>query len=107
MLGVSTVLLALVAAAPQPIQPLLRTTTDKSIDAFGSCFRAAQDRAARAWAYMPSGHGGTFTNSGATPSGGTYWLSVNRSAHRGEIRLFGEEGARPSDSLIEAVDQCR
>jgi hypothetical protein len=106
-LGVSTVLLALVATAPQPIQPLLRTSTGKSVDAFGSCFTAAQEKASRAWAYMPSEQGGMFTNSGAAGSTATYWLSVNSSAHRGEIRLFGDEGARPSNSLIEAVDQCR
>ena len=107
LLGVSTMLLGLVAAAPQPNQPPLHTTTVRSIDAFGRCFAASQDKAARPWAYMPIGRGGTFTNSGAKGFGGTYWLTVNSSDHRGEIRLFGEEGARPPESLIEAVNQCR
>ena len=107
MLGVSTMLFGLAAAAPQPHQPLHRATTQKTFDAFGSCFTGAQEKARRAWAFMPTGDGGTFTNSGASHSGGTYWLSVHGSADAGEIRLFGEAGARLPQSLIEAVDQCR
>lgn len=107
LLGVSIVLLALVAAVPQSNRPLVQTATSRSVDAFGSCFAAAQDKAAHAWAYLPIGQGGTFTNSGARGSGATYWLRVSKSGDRGEIRLFGEEGARSSESLIEAVDQCR
>lgn len=107
LLGVLTMLLGVVAVAPQPNKPLLRTTTDKSIGTFGSCFTAAQEKAKQAWAFMPVGRGGTFTNSGAKGPGETYWLTVNNSAYRGEIRLIGEEGARASESLIEAVDQCR
>jgi hypothetical protein len=79
----------------------------RPVAVFGSCFAAAQDKSAQAWAYMPMGEGGTFTNSGANGSAGTYWLTVRVSAPRAEIRLFGEDGARPSKSLIEAVDQCR
>ena len=107
LLGVSTVILGLVAAAVQPVQPLLRTTTAKSTGEFESCFTAAQERASRPWAFMPSYRGGTFTNSGANGAGGTYWLTLQRSLHRAEIRLYADEAARPAKAISEAVDQCR
>ena len=107
LLGVSTVLLGLVTAALQPIQPLLQTSTIKSASAFGNCLTAVQEEASLAWAFMPSDRGGTFTNSGSQKPGATYWLTLHSSEDRGEIRLFGEEGARPSESLIAAVNQCR
>lgn len=107
LLGVSTLLFALVAAVPQFGQPLLQVTTSKSVDAFGACFAAAQDLAGHAWAYMPIGRGGTFTDAGAMGSAGSYWLKVDRSDHRGKIRLFGDGGRPASRSLIEAVDRCR
>jgi hypothetical protein len=106
LLGVSTLLLALAASAPQPVQPLLRTTTAKSLHAFGACFAEAQEKAAKAWAFMPTPSGGTFTNSGAVGSDAPYWLQVQAGAARGEIRLFGEGGARPPTALIEAVNRC-
>jgi hypothetical protein len=107
LLGVSTVLFALVAAVPQFGQPLLQVTTSKSVDAFGACFAATQGLAGHAWAYMPIGQGGTFTDAGAMGSAGSYWLKVDGSDHRGKIRLFGDGGRLASRSLIEAVDQCR
>lgn len=107
LLGVSTVILGLVAAAPQPIQPLLRTTTTKTTSAFAGCFRASQEKASQPWAFMPSDHGGTFTNSGANGPEGTYWLNLQRSLHGAEIRLYADVGARPAKAISEGVDQCR
>jgi hypothetical protein len=107
LLGVSILLFTALAPAPQRVQPLLHTTTDKSLDAFADCFTKAADLRAQAWAFMPKGRGGTFTNSGAGGWAPTYWLQVNTADRGGEIRLFGGEGAQPSASLIEAVKRCR
>ena len=106
LLGLSTLLLVLVASAPQPVGPLFRATTTKSVDQFGGCFARAQEKAAKAWAFMPSSSGGTFTNSGAKGSDAPYWLQVQVGAKRGEIRLFGGGGAEPPAALIEAVNKC-
>ena len=106
MIGVSTLVLVLVASAPQPGQPLLRTTTAKSVAAFGACFATAQEKADKTWAFMPSPSGGTFTNSGATGSDVPYWLQVQAETPRGEIRLFSDGRAQPPAALIEAVNQC-
>ena len=107
MLVVSPLLLALVASAPQPGQPLLRAEMTKSLDAFGACFTRVQEKAARAWAFMPSGKGGTFTNSGASESDASYWLQIRTTGPSGEIRLVGTDGAQPPAALIEAVNRCR
>lgn len=106
MTGVSTLLLVLVTSAPQLAQPLLRTMTAKPLDAFGACFAGAQDKSAKAWAFMPSPSGGTFTNSGASGSEAPYWLQVQAGSQRGEIRLFSEVGAKAPAALIEAVNRC-
>ena len=106
MFGLSTLLLVLVASAPQPVGPLFRTTTTKSFDEFGGCFARAQEKAAKAWAFMPSPSGGTFTNSGASASDAPYWLEVRVGPKEGHIRLFGDKGAQPAAALIEAVNQC-
>lgn len=107
LLGVSILLFAALAPAPQRIQPLLRTTTGKSLDAFGACFTKAEEQRAQAWAFMPKGRGGTFTNSGASAPAAPYWLQVDTAFRRGEIRLFGDDGVKPPTSLIEAVNRCR
>jgi hypothetical protein len=106
LLGVSTLSLVLVASAPQPVPPPFSTTTARSVDAFGACFARAQENAGKAWAFMPTASGGTFTNSGAGASEAPYWLQVHAGTTRGEIRLFGDRGAVPPAALIEAVNQC-
>ena len=107
LLGVSFLLFAALAPAPQRVQPLFRATTDKSLDAFGACFTRVEEQRAQAWAFMPKERGGTFTNSGANGSGAPYWLQVDTAFRRAKIRLFGDEDPRPPTLLIEAVNRCR
>jgi|GraSoiStandDraft_16_1057320.scaffolds.fasta_scaffold5123948_2 hypothetical protein len=78
--------------------------TDKSVEQFAGCFVGAQDRARRAWAYVPRGDGGTFTNSGARDARGLYFLAVlDRGAMR-EIRLEGPGQVDPT--VARAINQC-
>jgi hypothetical protein len=106
LLGLSTLLLVLAASAPQTDAPQFSTTTARSVAAFGACFANAQEKAGKAWAFMPSASGGTFTNSGAVRSTGAYWLEVHAGTTRGEVRLFGGRGVSPPAPLIEAVKRC-
>lgn len=107
LLGVSSLLFVLIASAAPAPQPLLRTTTMKSADAFASCFAGTQDKAAKAWAFLPRESGGTFTNVGASGTAAPYWVQVKTGIHGGNVRLFSDGGADASSSLIRAVEQCR
>lgn len=105
MLGVIPVLLVLAAQAAEP-QALLSTTTGKSLDSFGTCFTKAQDHAGRAWAFMPTSDGGTFTDSGASGAA-AYWLHVGTLQGRGEITLVGGGSAGAPKPVMAAVKRCR
>ena len=107
LIGVSTLLLAIAVSAQPASQPLLRTTTAKSLDAFAACFTRAQNQHEQPWAFMPVGRGGTFTNSGASGSGAAYWLQVRTSGAREHIRLFADRANDRPASVVEAVEQCR
>ena len=104
MLSVSTLLLAVLASHPDPDATVLRASTSKSLNDFGSCFTRAQNLAARPWAFMPAADGGTFTNSGASPMAAVYWLRISESKSLNRIRLFAGTG---SAELVEAVNRCR
>jgi len=105
LLGVISVLLVLAAQTAES-QSLLTTTTAKSLDSFGTCFTEAQDHAGRAWAFMPTSEGGTFTDSGASGAA-PYWLHVSTSDRRGEIRLIGGGSAGAPKLVMAAIKQCR
>lgn len=105
MLGVISVLLVPAVQAAEP-QTLLRTTTSKSLDSFGTCFTKAQEQAGRAWAFMPTGEGGTFTDSGASGAA-AYWLHVGTLQRRGEITLVGGGSAGAPKPVMAAVKRCR
>ena len=96
MLGV----LILLAIAPST--PLLEKSAKRFVD-FNACFAQAQDRAGRAWAFMPGGKGGTFTDSGASGGAATYWLQVRGVGLETRLRLFAD-AASP---IAQFLEQCR
>jgi hypothetical protein len=107
LLSVPVLLLAFIAPNPDPGAPLLRATTAKSVDEFGACFTRAQDQHARAWAFLPSDGGGTFTDSGAGGVVAPYWLQVSEARPLNNIRLFAAAGSNHPNNLVEAVNRCR
>lgn len=82
----------------------MRASTAKSLNDFGSCFTRIQDRDARAWAFMPTQSGGTFTNAGASGAAAPYWLAFTEMKPANQVRLFA---AADQTHLREAVQQCR
>jgi hypothetical protein len=98
------VLILLASTSPDAATPLLRATSAKQPAEFSACFAEAQQRAGSAWSYLPTDKGGTFTDSGARGSDGTYWLQFRADAASGsQMRLFAEAAA----PVVKAVEQCR
>jgi hypothetical protein len=106
MFGVSILLIALTASLPVQEAPILRASTPKSLNDFGQCFVRGQEQQARAWAFVPTPSGGTFTNAGASGVTAPYWVRVSETRPMNVVRLFAARGSDDS-SLIEAVNQCR
>jgi hypothetical protein len=105
VLGVFILLTA--ATASNSSAPLLNATTGRSPEDFGSCFTQAEEQGGRAWAYMPTERGGTFTDSGAREAPASYWLQVRAVGPSTEVHLFGAQANGASSRLIQAVNQCR
>lgn len=63
------------------------TMTAKSLDAFAQCFVSSQQRASRAWWFVPSEDGGTFSDLGAKDAAGAYFVKVRVSGTRTVIEL--------------------
>ena len=101
------VLILLAVTSPNASMPLLDATAARSFDKFGSCFTKAEERRGRSWAFLPSEHGGAFTDAGAKGSSGSYWLQVRSAGAATQVRLFGADSAQGSANMIEAVEQCR
>ena len=87
--------------------PLIDVGSTKTPVDFSACFARAEDRSGRAWAFMPSGHGGTFTDSGAHGAPASYWLQVRGAGTATHLRLFAADGGQATSPTIEAVEQCR
>ena len=107
MFGVSILLIALTASLPDQEALILRASTPKSLNEFGQCFVRGQEQQARAWAFVPTPSGGTFTNAGANGVTTTYWVRVSETRPLNVVRLFAARGSDDSGGLIEAVNQCR
>jgi hypothetical protein len=105
--GVSILLIALAASHPDQEAPILRVSTAKSLNDFGQCFVRAQEQHSRAWAFVPTRTGGTFTNAGAVGVAMPYWLRVSEDRPVNEIRLFAAQPSDDSSTLVEAVNRCR
>jgi hypothetical protein len=100
--------LILLAAAPlNAPMPLVDAESIKSPAEFSACFTRGEDYSGRAWAFMPSAHGGTFTDSGARGGPASYWLQVRAAGGATHLRLFTAGGSQPASRAIEAVEQCR
>ena len=106
MLVASILLFTLGASASAP-SPALSVQTAKSLDQFASCFTSNEDRAGRAWAFVPGAHGGVFTNGGAENVKAIYRLRFSESKSRNRLRLFADGPASSLSPLIEAAERCR
>ena len=80
--------------------------TSKSVAQFGGCFVEAQDRAARAWSFIPKGDGGTFSNLGAKGASAPYFLAVSDRGTVRQVRLEPAAGAQLDRNIAKAVGQC-
>jgi hypothetical protein len=100
------ILLASVTAS-NAATSLVDATSARPLDDFTACFTQAEERNGRAWAYMPTERGGTFTDSGAREAPASYWLQVRAAGPSTGVRLFSAQAADASSKLIEAVNQCR
>jgi hypothetical protein len=105
--GVSILLIALTASHPDQEAPIFRASTPKSLNDFGQCFVRAQEQRARAWAFVPTDTGGTFSNAGANGVAAPYWLRVSEGPPVNQIRLFAAKSSDDAGTLVEAVNQCR
>ena len=86
-----------VGAAPQA-----SLSTTKGVAPFTQCFAAEQDRAGRAWAFVPKEDGGgTFSNVGATGVRQPYFIDVADRGSTREIRVAGAD-----QLLVRAVQHC-
>ena len=104
MLGVLILLAAVPSNAPMP---RIDAGSIKPLAKFSACFTQIEDRRGRAWAYLPSAHGGTFTDSGAHGAPASYWLQVRGVGAATHLRLFTADGGQATSPAIEAVEQCR
>lgn len=91
-------------AVPAVAQPAATRTTAKAVEPFAQCFTAAQDRAAKAWSFVPrESGGGTFSNAGATGVRNPYFVEV---ADRGATRVIRVTSAASDRSVLQAIDGC-
>jgi hypothetical protein len=106
---VTLVSVAASAAAPIAHAPgnAARFETSKTVAEFGGCFVRLEDRASRAWSYVPKEHGGTFSNIGASRARGLYYLAVSDRGAVRELRLEpASAGTAVDRGTARAVDQC-
>jgi hypothetical protein len=99
--------LILLAGAPTASMPLLDARTSRPLDEFGACLTRQLEGDNRAWAYLPSEKGGTFTDSGARGAAASYWLQVRPAATATQLRLFASASAPARADIVEAVRECR
>jgi hypothetical protein len=107
LLGVSILLAAAMASNAASETPLTAAATARSLHDFGSCFIQLQARNGHAWAFMPSAHGGTFTNAGAEGAAPPYWLQVRQAGDLNNLRLYAAGSPVEMGSVVEAIGQCR
>jgi hypothetical protein len=105
------ILISVAASAAAPVAHARAGTlsfeTSKSVAQFGGCFVGMQDRAAHAWAFVPKGNGGTFSNVGAREAQGLYYLAISDRGSVRQLRLEAASASSPLDrNIARAVDQC-
>ena len=72
--------------------------TAKSIEQFAQCFANAQDRAGKAWWFVPKQHGGTFSDLGATAVRAAYLVTIDDRGSKREIRV--PQGSADSAEVV-------
>ena len=102
-------LLILLAAAPSSTPPSNgEVASARPLAEFNSCFIGTQERSGRAWAYLPTEHGGTFTDFGASGAAGSYWLQVRPAgATATRTRLRDSASSSATSAVVQAVEACR
>jgi hypothetical protein len=104
VLAITLAALAVSAASTPLAPPSGDRVTTKGVQPFAQCFTAAQDRAGRAWSFVPKENGGgTFSNAGANGVSRPYFLDV---ADRGSMRVVRLSSAGADRSILLAVDHC-
>jgi hypothetical protein len=101
------VLILLAVAPSNATMPLLQLRSAAPLADFKTCFAQAQERSGAAWAYLPAGQGGTFTDSGAHGAPASYWLHVRASGATTHMRLFSAASGSAPSSVTQGVEQCR
>src|SRR5690348_10887668 len=76
-----------ISAAVAPAAGAAPFTTAKSTEQFAQCFADAQDRAGKAWWFVPRQHGGTFSDLGATAVQAAYVVIIDDRGAKREIRM--------------------
>jgi threonine aldolase len=104
-------LISVAASAAAPVAharaDAVTLETNKTVAQFGGCFVGTQDRAARAWAFVPKDDGGTFSNAGARGAQGFYYLAISDRGPIRQVRLEAASASSPLDrNIARAVDQC-
>jgi len=107
LLGVSILLAVAIAPNAADGTSLTTTTTAKWLGDFASCFARAEERDGRAWAFMPTVHGGTFTNSGAGSVAAPYSLRIRGAGRLNNVRLYAAGNSTQAEALVKATDECR
>src|SRR3954453_2622220 len=77
-----------IAAAPaaRPAAPAA-IETFKSAPEFADCIAKTQDRGKAAWWFVPSGHGGVFSNLGASSDRKAYFVVIKDRGRLREVAL--------------------
>jgi hypothetical protein len=104
-IGIITLIsVAAIAAAPAP-RPIAAAPlqTFKSAPEFADCVAKSQDRRKAAWWFVPSSHGGVFSNLGAATDRKAYFVVIKDRGARREIALRDGEADSP---ITKAVSQC-
>ena len=105
MLGVAFLSVAVLASSSDPVSTVLRSTTARPLQDFGTCFAAIQERDLRPWSFIPDGRGGSFTDLGDADGTCTYRLTLTERPQGLDIRLAarGDEAT----GVAVAVQRCR
>lgn len=84
-------------AAPAPLQTL------KSAPEFADCVAQSQDKQQAAWWFVPSDHGGVFSNLGAGTDRKAYFVVIK---DKGKLREVALRDTAPGHPITKAVTQC-
>jgi hypothetical protein len=93
-------------ASDQGSSELAVRTSARSLDTFGRCFVASQERASHPWWFVPADDGGTFSNLGSVDGQRVYFLRVRQSEAGLGIRLETDDQTTSADPVLRSVDSC-